>query len=124
MLFRTQYPKDPYVIDSEKLSKESLFEFGTYRDTQTMVEEFLVAGRTLQALREHQFDDIDDDGDFSLPTTRDKSSDIVDIHDEYEALNASISESVNHARAESVANKAKAEKTEQKQTVEQSDKTE
>ena len=123
-MFRTQYPKDPYVIDSEKLSSESLFEFGTYRDTQTMVEEFLVAGRNLQALREHQFDDIDDDGDFSLPTTRDKSSDIVDIHDEYEALNASISESVNNARAESVANKAKAEKTEQKQTVEQSKKTE
>lgn len=122
MKFITQFADKKFSVDSEKLDNKSLFEFGTYRDTQTMVEEFLVAGRNLQALREHQFDDIDDDGDFRIPTTRQKDSDIVDVYEEAEALNASISESVEKAKAESVANTAVANETEKEnKSVEHSD---
>lgn len=126
MKFKTQFDfvdsKRGIWIDSEKLSNESLFEFGTYRDTQTMVEEFLVAGKNLQEIREHQFDDIDDVGDFSLPTTRMKGSDIVDIHDEFNSLNESINQSVKNAKSESVAKNDVAKKTDYNKTVEQSDK--
>lgn len=122
MKFITQFDDKKFSIDTEKLDKESLFEFGTYRDTQTMVNEFLVAGKNLQALREHQFDDIDDDGDFRIPSTREKGSDITDVMNEYEALNASINDSVNTAKSKSEAKKDVAEKTEsEKKTVEPSD---
>lgn len=123
MKFITQFADKKFSVDSEKLNTRSIFEFGTYRDTQTMVEEFLVAGRNLQALREHQFDDIGDDGDFRIPTTRQKDSDIIDVYNEVDALNAIISDSVEKAKADSEAKKAEAIKTEkEKKSVEHSEK--
>lgn len=78
MKFITQYDDDVFKIDSEKVSKENLFEFGTYRDTKTQVEEFLISGKKLQACRESQFDDIKDDDDFIIDPTRQKNFDLAD----------------------------------------------
>lgn len=78
MKFITQFDDDVFKIDSEKVSKENLFEFGTYRDTKTQVEEFLISGKKLQACRESQFDDIKDDDDFIIDPTRQKNFDLAD----------------------------------------------
>lgn len=66
-------------IDSEVVDTESMFEYGTYRETKQTIEDFICSGKILSDARMNQFDDVSDDNfvDFDIPE-RDKNFDLAD----------------------------------------------
>lgn len=109
MEFITQYTFPG--IDSEKLDKENLFEYGTYRDTKTQVEEFILAGKRLESSRLSQFDNISDDDDFIIDPTRQKNFDLADASDIINKTNEAINLAVQSQKESSSASETKQSET-------------
>lgn len=69
---------DNITIDSAPTSDVSQFERGSYRSTKRMIEEFMIAGKRLEASRAEMYDDISDEEDFQVPPIRQKNFDLAD----------------------------------------------
>lgn len=79
MTFQKQFT-DNYQIDSEICSTETIFTMSGYRPTKTMIEEFIVAGKKLDAVREQMYEyneDVDIDTVSPSPTLN-KDFDLTD----------------------------------------------
>lgn len=97
-------------IDSEKISKDSPFEIGSYRPTKDMIEEFILSGKMLESSRQLVYDDVEDDGTFVLDPTRHKNFDLVDASNIVNQLNDKLKKARSDVKSESVATKTNTER--------------
>lgn len=87
MKFVTQFDSD-FKIIGEKMDPKTIFSIAGYRDTRTMVEDFIYSGKRLEASRMEQYDyspDVDID-DVPVNPTQRRGFDMVDADNVMEAL--------------------------------------